>query len=213
MRLIVLSHPIHLQSRWNLPQSLIAKSDQFLEHLKPLQGALESYARRMVRQPAAAEDVLQEAVLKAYRDFGRFAEGTNFRAWMFRYLNLEMLAANRRAKRDDHDLLPFEIAVRPPGDAFREFPTLELPLAEVQVLDNCDDELAAAIWDLSEMERSVLLLRAIPALTYREVAEVLQVPVGTVMSHLSRSRQRIRTQLQTWAATHNIGGKRGTDSA
>lgn len=198
---------------WRLRHSSDDKSDRFLEHLKPLRGALESYARKMVRRAAGAEDALQEAVMKAYRDFDRYAEGTNFRAWVFKYLNLEIFSANRRSTRHDHDLLPFEPLATTEDQAFDHIALDALPEVEGDLLDRCDAELASAFAKLTETERAVLLLRALAELKYHEIGDVLGLPVGTVMSHLSRSRRRLREELAAWAAAHNLGARPENETA
>src|SRR5438093_1562191 len=87
------------------------KNDAFLELLLPLQRSLEVYGRRMLRDPSQVEDVLQSAVMEAFVRFDRYAHGTNFRAWIFRFVTLEIL--NRNRKREP---IPF-------GDGFEEIPS------------------------------------------------------------------------------------------
>lgn len=143
--------------------------------------------------------------MKAFRDFDRYAEGTNFKAWVFKYLNLEILAANRRSTRHDHDLLPFEPLAKAQEQTFDHLPLDALPEVEADLLDRCDAELADAFTKLTETERAVLLLRALAELKYHEIADVLGLPVGTVMSHLSRSRRHLREELAAWAAANKLG--------
>lgn len=182
-----------------------SKSDRFLEHLKPLQCALETYCRRSVHRASEAEDILQNTVLKAYRDFDRYSEGTNFKAWIFKYLNLELLAGNRSVARHSHEILAFE-----PPDRSAPIQSLEkvspdrLPEAPEIPLEECESELACAIWELSAMERSVLLLHAIGEFKYREIADILELPTGTIMSHLSRGRKHVRRRLAEWSREHNL---------
>jgi DNA-directed RNA polymerase specialized sigma24 family protein len=74
------------------------KNEAFLALLVPLQGPLEVYCRRMLRNPSEVEDVLQKAVTEAFARFDRYAEGTNFRAWMFRFVTLEIFNRNRKSE-------------------------------------------------------------------------------------------------------------------
>jgi RNA polymerase sigma-70 factor (ECF subfamily) len=183
------------------------KAESFLRHLEPLRGALESYARRSLRRPGEVEDVLQAAMTNAYRDFDLYVEGTNFRAWIFRYVNGELLNANRRDARamatigaSDVDATCEGESWPPPGDhsmveALRDDPDA--------VLEHCDEVLARAIRDLPDRERSVLLLRALGEFKYRELAEILGIPLGSVMTSLSRGRGRVRHRLA------EFGGERG----
>lgn len=197
-----------------LSKSSKDKSDRFLEHLKPLQGALESYCRRSVHRVSEAEDILQSAVLKAYRDFDKYAEGTNFRAWIFKYLNLEILAGNRSVARQTHGILTFEPSVPScPIQAFEKVSPEQLPDAPEIALDECEGELANAIWELSPAERSVILLYAIGSFKYREIASILELPIGTVMSHLSRGRKHVRGRLAEWSLEYNLVRQRDTESA
>ncbi|MBA3315532.1 MAG: RNA polymerase sigma factor [Planctomycetota bacterium] len=184
---------------FNSPTDSMSEPDdratQFLRHLEPLQGALEAYCRRSIHDASHVEDVLQGAVADAFRDFHRYAEGTNFRAWIFRYLNLEILEQNRRTNRNQRE----QVFVAEPTAADLSTPNAPPPgelLDDLEpLLDDCDDALAAALRDLRDRERSVLLLRAVGELRYAEIAEVLDVPVGTVMSSLSRARSTLKTRL------------------
>ena len=183
-----------------------AKAANFMQHLEPLQGALEAYCRRSLHDPNAARDVLQSAVANAYRDFHLYVEGTNFRAWIFRYLNGEILNANRRAGR-----LPRTVgtlAELPVEETWQM--ALDQPLAAAlrddpdAVLDQCDQVLAEAVRELPPQEQAVLLLRAIGEFKYREVAQILGIPLGTVMTCLSRGRQRLRERLLDYGREHGL---------
>ena len=180
---------------------------RFLQHLEPLKAALEAYCRRSVHDPNAVEDVLQEAVGKAYRDFHLYAEGTNFRAWIFHYLNLEIYAGNRSFHRERREALTNEPTVEEVWEHAIDEPLIERLLEEPErILSRCDDALAAAIDELSPLERSVLLLRAIGQFKHREMADILEVPMGTIMSALSRARARLRLRLAEYAREHGLLG-------
>jgi len=185
-----------------------------LEHLKPLQGALEAYCRRSVFRSAEIEDVLQTAVMKAFRDFDKYAEGSCFRAWIFKYLTLEILAGNRSIRRHAHERLSVEPAVES-DDVLRLDPPSppQLVNSPQVALEHCDDALAAAVWELLPLERSCLLLHAIGEFKYREIADILDLPIGTVMSHLSRARQRVRARLAEWSREQNVLVRRETETA
>jgi RNA polymerase sigma-70 factor (ECF subfamily) len=160
-----------------------------------------------VHDSNAVEDVLQEAVGKAFRDFHLYAEGTNFRAWMFRYLNLEIYAGNRSFQRQRMEALVEEPAIEAVWEYSIDAPLVERLLEKSeQVLDQCDDALAKAIAELSPLERSVILLKAIGQFKHREMAEILEVPMGTVMSALSRGRAHLRQCLADYAAEFRLLG-------
>ncbi|MEX2169681.1 MAG: sigma-70 family RNA polymerase sigma factor [Pirellulales bacterium] len=178
---------------------------RFLQHLEPLKAALEAYCRRSVHDPNAVEDVLQEAVGKAYRDFHLYAEGTNYRAWIFRYLNLEIYAGNRSFHRERRKALADEPTVEDVWEHAIDEPLIERLLEKPErILSQCDDALATAIDELSPLERSVLLLRAIGQFKHREMADILEVPIGTIMSALSRARARLRLRLAEYAREHRL---------
>jgi RNA polymerase sigma-70 factor (ECF subfamily) len=173
--------------------------------LEPLQAALEAYCRRSIRDVNAVEDVLQEAIATAYRDFHLYAEGTNFRAWVFRYLNLTIHAGNRSYQRERHESLAVEPTVEDVWDQALDEPLLELLLERPEpVLSQCDEVLANAVAELSPLERSVLLLRAIGQFKHREMSEILEVPMGTILSALSRGRTRLRRRLAEYGREQKL---------
>jgi len=182
-----------------------AKAENFMRHLEPLQGALEAYCRRFLHDPNAVRDVLQNAVANAYRDFQLYVEGTNFRAWIFRYAHLEALNCNRKYARARHEELPADLSVEDAWQLALDEPLLKVLLDDPDaVLDQCDAVVAQAVRELAPLERAVLLLQAIGEFKYREIAEVLQVPIGTVMSTLARSRLRLRHRLVQYGEEHGL---------
>ena len=163
------------------------KAENFMRHLEPLQGALEAYCRRLMWDGNAVRDVLQSAVASAFRDFHLYVEGTNFRAWIFGYVHLEILTTNRKSKRDRHEDLPAHLSVEDVWQLALDEPLFKTLLDDPDhVLDRCDESLATAVRELAPMERATLLLVAIGEFKYREIAEILQVPIGTVMSTFGR---------------------------
>lgn len=163
---------------------------RFLELLQPIERDLENYSRRMVFDRRDREDVLQNAVLRAFRAFDRYHDGASFRAWMFKILTNEIFAINRKRGR----VAEFEIAVEP--EEMEEFAGLdfagEMPLSWETLADAVDEELLVALQSLNDSERAVLLMRGIGELRYREIAECLGIPLGSVMGNLSRARQKMR---------------------
>ena len=151
-------------------------------------------------------DVLQSALANAFRDFDLYAEGTNFRAWMYRYVSYEVLNRNRAQAREREVELPRDLVdprttgtSAPINDAMERL--LEKP--EI-VMDQCDEALSEAVLQLPRMERSILLLRAIGDFKYREIADILDVPIGTVMGLLARSRERLRQRLLEYATKRGL---------
>jgi RNA polymerase sigma-70 factor (ECF subfamily) len=172
------------------------KAARFWKHLVPLQGALEMYCRHSVNDGSVVEDVLQDAIAKAFQDFHLFAEGTNFRAWVYRYLNLHILSANRTTRANRHIGLSEAPAVE--DDWMLSFDEVQLAAlldSPDDVLEGCDEVLATAVRCLNKLERSTLLLKTVAGFKYREIADILELPMGTIMSALSRARQRLRHEL------------------
>ncbi len=163
---------------------------RFLSLLRPIEGDLENYSRRMVFDQRDYEDALQNAVLRAFRAFDRYHDDASFRAWMFKILTNEIFTINRKRGR----VAQFEIAVEP--DEIEEFASLdfagEMPLSWETLADALDEELLAALQRLNDTERAVLLMRAIGDLRYRDISECLGIPLGSVMGNLSRARQKMR---------------------
>ena len=163
---------------------------RFLSLLRPIEGDLENYCRRMVFDRCDCEDALQNAVLRAFRSFDRYHDDASFRAWMFKILTNEIFAMNRKRGR----IAAFEIAVEP--EEMEEFPDLsfagEAPISWETLADALDEELLAALQNLNQAERAALLMRAIGDLRYREISECLGIPLGSVMGNLSRARQKMR---------------------
>src|SRR5438093_11283791 len=169
------------------------RSTRFLDLLRPIQRELEVYCRRMIWLSSDLEDAVQNAASRAFQAFDRYREGTNFRAWMFKILTNEIFALNRKRGR----IAKFEVETQP-----EEIESVAQPaagksdsdlMASWEVLaDALDEDLVAALKELNEVERAVLLLRAIPDLRYREISESLEIPLGSVMGNLSRARQKMR---------------------
>jgi RNA polymerase sigma-70 factor (ECF subfamily) len=155
------------------------------------------------------EDVLQEAVGKAYRGFHLYAEGSNFRAWIFRHLNLEIYADNRAFHRQRREALNEEPVVEDEWTNAIDEPLLaQLLDAPDRVIDQCEDEVASAIAELNPLERSAMLLHVIGQFKHREMAAILEVPIGTVLSALSRGRARLRSRLVEFARERGLLGPR-----
>jgi len=172
------------------------KQARFMQHLGPLQRKLEGYCRRTVFSPDTVPDVLQGAIANAYRDFDLYAEGTNFPAWIFTYVHRELQNANRRHRKHPGVGRPEDVAAPDVCGPPHELPVHRLLLdAPEAVLDWCDAGLAGGVQGLRQLEREVLLLHAVGEFKYREIAEILEVPIGTVMSALARARHHLREHL------------------
>jgi RNA polymerase sigma-70 factor (ECF subfamily) len=149
-------------------------------------------ARRLTRSAADAEDLVQETYLKAFRAAGQFQPGTNLRAWLFTILHN---SARNRARDRARDAVTADseavdrAADRPRGGGAPETPESLL------LRDALGPELQAAIDDLPEQFRQAVWLRDVEEFSYAEIAEMLSVPVGTVMSRISRGRHMLFERL------------------
>jgi RNA polymerase sigma-70 factor (ECF subfamily) len=178
----------HTEALRTMP-SATARSADFEQLALPLFASLYNHAFWLTRNPAEAEDLVQETFSKALRAFDTFQSGTNFKAWIFRILRNTFLttrtgiAASRTVFLEDH-----------PGalDTPAADPTPEDTLIR---LDN-QAALQAALEQLQPSLREALLLCDVEEIKYKDIALILDVPIGTVMSRISRARRTLRQLLQ-----------------
>src|SRR3974390_2145000 len=164
-----------------------------MEHMP----ALYSAALRMTRNPSDAEDLVQETFLKAYRSFDRFEEGTNLKAWLYKiltntYINSYRAAKRRPEKADVDDVEDLYMYRR-----LSELQGLDTGVsAEDEVLSHItDDEVKEAIESLPETFRMAVLLADVEGFSYKEIAEITEAPIGTVMSRIHRGRRALQKAL------------------
>lgn len=161
----------------------------FEELAIPIINATYNFARWLVQNEQDAEDLVQETYLKALRNFSSFQPGTNFRAWIFRILRNTFLTSRTTLE----SRMTVEL------DCDEEFPSLSAGGADPEslLIENSDiAALRAAIELLPLSYREVILLSDVQGLAYREIADKLGSPIGTVMSRLSRARKALRDALQ-----------------
>lgn len=175
---------------------------RFLELVDPQLDALHRTALRLTRDAGHAEDLVQETLLRAYRGIDGFAPETNFKAWIFRILMNTFINRYRRdrsrIRETELDGLVEPEALDRPGE---EAGLLDRPGATVEgVFEQVDERIRAAVLDLPESLRTVFLLAVVEGLKYREVADAVGCPVGTVMSRLFRGRAILRERLKSFAA-------------
>ncbi len=172
----------------------------------PFMGALYSAALRMTRNPADAEDLVQETYLKAYRGYGGFEQGTNLKAWLYRILTNTYINQYRSRQRR-----PVETELDDVEDLFlyRRLRGLEAAAAsrsaEDELLDQFSEaEIVEAFEDLPEAFRLAVLLADVEGFSYKEIAEILDIPIGTVMSRLHRGRKGLERRLYDYAVAHRL---------
>jgi RNA polymerase sigma-70 factor, ECF subfamily len=189
----------HLQSRramFGIPHQRRDEFDRVaLVHVPELL----RFAARLCGSADSGEDLLQETYLQAWRSFHRFEAGTNCRAWLYKILLFTYSAQNRKRARQ-----PFLVDLDAAGETAL--------LIDAPTPDTLTAEAVKAAFDrLPENFRTLVLLVDVEGLTYREAAEALNVPVGTVMSRLSRGRGLLRLQLAQHAPESSTGARGGMD--
>jgi RNA polymerase sigma-70 factor (ECF subfamily) len=182
---------------------------EFEQQTLPHMEVLYNYALRMTGNRDDANDLLQETFLKAYRFWDKFEQGTNLRAWLFRimkntYINLYRKESKEPDKVDYDEIEGFYNLVRDQNSDDND-------LQEKMFGQLLDDDVSKALESLPEEFRTVVILCDIEGLAYEEIAEFLQVPVGTVRSRLHRGRKLLYTQLYGYAKQRGFIKKEKND--
>ena len=184
----------------------MADKTKFSEQAMPFMDALYTAAMRLTHNSADAEDLVQETYLKAYRAYGSFEEGTNLRAWLYRILTNTFINTYRAKKRrpDETDIDEVEDLY-----LYRRLGGLEAATAgrsaEDELLDwFTDAEVKEAVESLPEQFRMAVLLSDVEGFSYKEIAEILDIPIGTVMSRLHRGRKALQRQLYEFASARHL---------
>jgi RNA polymerase sigma-70 factor (ECF subfamily) len=187
----------------------MADRAQFAEQAMQYAPQLYSGALRMTRNQADAEDLVQDTFLRGYRSFHTFEEGSNLRAWLFRILTNSFINSYRAKQRR-----PAESDIDDVEDLYlykRIGPLEASRSAEDQLFDLfTDDEVKAALEALPDNFRIPVLLADVEGFSYKEIAEMMDVPVGTVMSRLHRGRKAMQKRLFDYAAEHGLLPDEGT---
>ncbi|HTW07283.1 MAG TPA: sigma-70 family RNA polymerase sigma factor [Acidimicrobiales bacterium] len=184
----------------------MADKARFADQAMPFMSSLYSAALRMTRNPADAEDLVQETYLKAYRAFGSFEEGTNLKSWLYKILTNTFINTYRARRRR-----PAETELDDVEDLYLYHRVGGLEAAsmgrsaEDLVLDHFSEaEVKAAVESLAEPFRLAVVLADVEGFSYKEIAEILDVPIGTVMSRLHRGRKALQKTLHTFAQERRL---------
>ncbi len=176
----------------------MADQTRFAELAMEYMPALYSAAMRMTRNPSDAEDLVQETYLKAYRAFGSFTEGTNLKAWLYKILTNTYINSYRSKHRgpdvadveDVEDLYLYRRLAFDPRSRS----------AEDEVLESfTDDDVKAAVEALPAQFRIAVLLADVEGFSYKEISDITEVPIGTVMSRIHRGRRALQQALGRYA--------------
>jgi RNA polymerase sigma-70 factor (ECF subfamily) len=193
------------------PAVELSASDKqrFQEEAMPLLDSLYAGALRMTRNPADAEDLVQDTLLRAYRAFDRFEPGTNLKAWLFRIMTNAYINTYRKKQREPLKVSQDEVE---DFDLYRELKDHDPALSqtpETIVLDSLvDSDITEAIDDLPEQFRLAVVLSDVEDFSYAEIAEIMDVPLGTVMSRLHRGRKALQKRL--WELARDRGIVKGS---
>src|SRR5213082_3997335 len=187
----------------------MADQARFAELAMEHMSSLYSAALRMTRNPADAEDLVQETYLKAYRAFNTFQAGTNLKAWLYKILTNTFINSYRSKKRR-----PEQTEIEDVEDLYlyRRLGGLEGATAgrsaEDQVLEHfTESEIKEALESLPEQFRIAVLLGDVEGFSYKEIAEILDIPIGTVMSRLHRGRRALQKRLYEFGRQRGLVGE------
>jgi RNA polymerase sigma-70 factor, ECF subfamily len=176
---------------------------RFEEEALPHLDALYTMAVRLARNPHDASDLVQETILRAYRFFERFEQGTNCRAWLLTILFNNFRNGYRRSAREQPAGSPEEFERRIEAESLRPDAPNSDPAAKLSE-SGMEREVEAALEALPAEFREALLLVDVQELSYEEISQVLNIPIGTVKSRVSRGRSLLREALTAYAKERGI---------
>jgi RNA polymerase sigma-70 factor (ECF subfamily) len=174
---------------------------------------LYSAALRMTRNPADAEDLVQETFAKAYGSFHQFEHGTNLKAWLYRILTNTFINTYRKRQREPQQSATEEIEDWQLARA-ESHQSTGLRSAEAEALDHLpDSDVKEALQRIPEDFRIAVYLADVEGFAYKEIAEIMGTPIGTVMSRLHRGRRQLRGMLEDYARDRGVPAARGGEGA
>ena len=184
----------------------MADQSEFESMAMPFMDQLYSHALRLTKNSSDAEDLVQETYLKGYRAFSTFEEGTNLRAWLFRILTNSFINNYRKKQRsfEEEDLDDVEDMYLHRRLEITQTPSLGMSAEDMLFERLTEEEIKDAVEDLPTQYREVVLLADVQGFSYKEIADILDIPDGTVMSRLHRGRAKLQKDLLEFASKRGL---------
>ncbi|HLR26644.1 MAG TPA: sigma-70 family RNA polymerase sigma factor [Fodinibius sp.] len=175
----------------------IQKQKDFEDEIIPHLDAMYNFALRLTSDPNDAEDLVQDTIVKAFRFFSSYEKGTNAKAWLFRILKNSYINSYRKNSKKPSQVDYDEVSTF--YETIRAERTDTSDLEDKMFRDLIDDDISSALDELPEDFRTVVLLCDVEGFTYEEIANMLDVPIGTIRSRLHRGRNLLKSQLMEYA--------------
>lgn len=175
----------------------VQKQEDFEDEIIPQLDAMYNFALRLTSDPSDAEDLVQDTIVKAFRFFSSYEKGTNAKAWLFRILKNSYINNYRKKSKQPNQVDYDEVATF--YETIRAERTDTSDLEDKMFRDLIDDDITSALDKLPEDFRTVVLLCDIEGFTYEEIANMLDVPIGTIRSRLHRGRNLLKAELLEYA--------------
>ena len=166
-------------------------SEEFTKLVEDHRHEFYTYIHRQLWDKSYCDDIFSQGMLTAWEKRMDFDPGSNFRAWVYQILTFKCFTANKQKQRNSVISL---------DNVHEDFDPIDVSPAPYRQdwIEDCDDAIPAALLQLNDQERSCLLLRAMENFSYKEIADVIEIPIGTVMTHLHRARKKMQKHLSLY---------------